>query len=66
MVSLPGTIKLSKGVSSRMIALGKTKAPVASSKILGVGGEDGFVVRTTLAKWVGTETFGGEPMTSCV
>jgi hypothetical protein len=33
-----------------MTALGKTKAPVASSKVLGLDGEDGFVVRTTLAK----------------
>jgi len=49
-VHLPGTTKFSKGVSSRMTALGKTKAPVDSSKISGVDGEEGFVVSTTLAK----------------
>lgn len=63
---LPGTIKLSRGVSSLMIALGKTKAPVDSSKISGFEGDDGLLVKTTFAKWVGTDTFGGEPITSWV
>lgn len=63
---LPGTMKLSRGVSSRMTALGRTKAPVDSSKVLGFEGEDGLLVKTTLAKWVGTDTLGGEPITSWV
>ena len=63
---LPGTMKFSNGVLSLMTALGRTKAPVASSRISGVDGDDGFVVNTTLAKWVGTDTLGGEPITSCV
>lgn len=63
---LLGTMKFSNGVLSLMTALGRTKAPVASSRISGVDGDDGFVVNTTLAKWVGTDTLGGEPITSCV
>lgn len=47
-----------------MGAFGNTKAPVEISVTLGVDGEDGLDVNTTLAKCVGTETFGGEPMTS--
>lgn len=34
------------------------------SWILGVLGDEGFAPRTTLAKWVGTATFGGDPITS--
>jgi len=49
-----------------MTALGKTKAPVDSSKMSGVEGEDGLLVKTTFAKWVGTDTLGGEPITSWV
>jgi hypothetical protein len=49
-----------------MIALGRMNAPVESSAMSGVLGDDGFEVITTLAKCVGTPTFGGEPMTSCV
>jgi len=45
-----GTIKLVKGVPSIMAALGRTKAPVDKSTWSGVDGEDGLVVRTTLAK----------------
>jgi len=62
----PGTTKLFNGASSEMGALGSTNAPVLISGIFGVLGEDGLVVNTTLAKWVGTATLGGEPMTSCV
>jgi len=47
-----------------MTALGRTKAPVNNSKMSGFEGEDGLLVNTTLAKWVGTDTLGGEPMTS--
>jgi len=47
---VPGTMKLVKGVSSVMAALGRTKAPVDKSTLSGVDGEDGFVARTTLAK----------------
>lgn len=49
-----------------MAALGRTNAPVAISGTSGVDGEDGLDVSTTLAKWVGTEILGGEPITSCV
>lgn len=49
-----------------MAALGRTKAPSASSGTSGVDGEEGFDVITTLAKCVGTEMLGGEPITSCV
>jgi len=59
-------MKLSKGASSRITALGNTNAPVESSKMSGVDGEVGFAVKTTLAKCVGTDTLGGEPITSCV
>jgi len=59
-----GTEKLSSGVSSGIGALGRTKAPSESSTIDGVAGETGRAARTTLAKWVGTATFGGEPMSS--
>jgi hypothetical protein len=48
--ALPGTTKSVNGVSSGMAALGSTKAPAESSRMLGVEGVDGFVVRTTLAK----------------
>ena len=47
-----------------MGAFGSTKAPVEISGISGVSGDDGFEVNTTLAKWVGTETLGGDPITS--
>jgi hypothetical protein len=63
---LLGTTKLSRGASSEIWALGKTKAPVLISCMLGLLGEAGLDVKTTFAKWVGTETFGGEPITSCV
>ena len=62
----PGITKLSKGVSSEMTALGSTKAPVDISGISGLAGEDGLDASTTLAKCVGTETLGGEPIISCV
>ena len=58
--------KLSNGTSSEMTALGKTNAPVDISGMSGVAGEEGLDARTTLAKWVGTATFGGDPITSCV
>ena len=58
--------KLSNGVSSGMTALGNTNAPVDISRISGVAGEEGLDARITLAKWVGTATFGGDPITSCV
>jgi len=57
-------MKLSRGVSSRMMALGRTKAPVDNSKMSGFEGEDGLHAKTTFAKWVGTDTLGGEPITS--
>lgn len=60
----PGTTKLFNGASSGMGALGSTNAPVLISGILGVLGEEGLVVNTTLAKCVGTATLGGDPMTS--
>jgi len=47
-----------------MIAFGRTKAPVEISRMSGVAGEETLDARTTFAKWVGTETFGGDPMTS--
>ena len=47
-----------------MAALGSTKAPVATSRMSGVLGEDGLDVSTTFAKCVGTLTFGGLPITS--
>jgi hypothetical protein len=59
-------MKLSSGVSSRMTALGRTKAPVDISKMSGFEGEDGLLVKITFAKWVGTDTLGGEPITSWV
>jgi hypothetical protein len=58
--------KLSSGASSGIIAFGSTKAPVESSSISGVEGEDNLDVNTTFAKCVGTETFGGDPMTSWI
>ena len=61
---VPGTIKLSKGLSSGISAFGKTKAPVEISGTCGVDGDEGLDVRTTFAKWVGTDTFGGFPITS--
>lgn len=63
-MGLPGTMKLSKGVSSGIFALGSTNAPVLSSSMFGVLGDDGFDARITFAKCVGTETFGGDPITS--
>jgi len=45
-----GMMNLSRGASSGIGALGSTKAPVASSKMFGVDGEEGFEVSTTLAK----------------
>lgn len=62
----PGTTKLSSFASSGMGALGSTNAPVEISMMFGVDGEEGFAVSTTFAKCVGTDTFGGEPITSCV
>lgn len=62
----PGTTKLFNGTSSGMSVFGSTNAPVLISGTLGVLGEEGLVVSTTLAKCVGTATLGGEPMTSCV
>ena len=59
-------MKLSSFASSGMAALGRTNAPVEISGTPGVDGEDGFDVSTTLAKCVGTEMLGGEPITSCV
>jgi hypothetical protein len=61
-----GTENDSHGAWSGMIALGRMNAPAASSRMSGVPGEDGLEVRTTLAKWVGTPTLGGEPITSWV
>ena len=61
---IPGTTKLSNGVSSEIAALGRTNAPVDTSYTSGVLGDEGFVVNTTFAKCVGTEMFGGEPITS--
>jgi hypothetical protein len=43
-------MKLSKGVSSGMTALGKTNAPVDISGTFGVAGEEGLDTRITLAK----------------
>ena len=57
-------MKLSSDASSGITALGRTKAPVEISGTSRVFGDDGRVVNTTLAKCVGTETFGGEPITS--
>lgn len=59
-----GTTKLSSFASSGIGAFGRTNAPVAISCMCGVDGEEGLAVSTTFAKWVGTATFGGEPMTS--
>ena len=59
-------MKLSRGVSSRMTALGRTKAPVDNSRMSRVEGEDGLLAKITFAKWVGTDTLGGEPITSWV
>lgn len=55
---------MSKGVESGMAALGRTKAPVATSRMSGFEGDEGLDVNTTFAKCVGTATFGGEPITS--
>lgn len=66
MQNVPGIMKLVNGVSSGITALGSTNAPVLISKTSGVNGEEGFDVKTTFAKCVGTATFGGEPITSCV
>jgi hypothetical protein len=49
-----------------MTVLGRTKAPVDISKMSGSEGEDGLLAKTTFAKWVGTDTLGGEPITSWV
>lgn len=61
---LPGTTKFSKGASSGISAFGRTNAPVEISGICGVDGDDGLVVKTTLAKCVGTPMLGGLPITS--
>lgn len=74
----PGTVKFRKSVPSGISWFGRTKAPIASSLIVlpdvtdlsdadgGWGYEkSGREARMTLAKWVGTEMEGGEPMTSC-
>jgi len=45
-----GTTKLSNGASSGIGALGITNAPVLISGMCGVLGDDGFEVKTTLAK----------------
>ena len=66
MVNIPGTIKLVRGVSSDITALGRTNAPLASSRISGVDGDEGLDVNMTFAKCVGTAIFGGEPITSWV
>ena len=63
---LPGVTKLSRDVSSEMMAFGSTNAPVEISGRWGVEGDDGRDARTTLAKCVGTATFGGLPITSYV
>ena len=62
----PGKTKLANGVVSGMAALGNTKAPVEISSSSGFVGEEGLLARTTFAKCVGTEIFGGLPITSCV
>jgi len=62
----PGTTKLSRGAESGIMALGRTKAPVETSRVSGVSGEVGFVVRMTFAKCVGTAILGGLPITSWV
>lgn len=49
-----------------METLGNTKAPVEISVVLCVQEDERREPRTTLAKWVGTETLGGEPITSYV
>lgn len=60
-----GTRKLSNLASSGMTAFGRTNAPAEISATSGVDGDDGLAASTTFAKCVGTEMFGGEPMTSC-
>lgn len=59
-------MKFVSGVSSGITALGSTNAPLDTSSTSGVDGDVGFVASTTLAKCVGTATFGGDPITSCV
>lgn len=66
MTHVLGMRKLSMGVVSGMAAFGSTNAPEESSTRSGFEGDKGFDASTTLAKCVGTATFGGEPMTSCV
>lgn len=63
-VYILGMTKFSSFASSGIGALGRTKAPVEISATFGVEGDEGLDARTTFAKWVGTETFGGEPITS--
>lgn len=63
-IDVLGIMKLSKGASSGITAFGSTNAPVDSSRISGVDGEAGFDAKTTFAKCVGTETLGGDPITS--
>jgi hypothetical protein len=65
-VHILGTTKLSRGASSGIIAFGSTNAPVEISSASGVDGDKDFEVSTTLAKCVGTATFGGEPISSYV
>lgn len=43
-------MKLVKGALSGMTAFGSTNAPEDNSSLSGVCGDEGFVVRTTLAK----------------
>lgn len=59
-------MKLSSGAPSGITALGRTKAPEESSRMSGVDGDAGRDVKTTFAKCVGTDTLGGDPITSCV
>ena len=60
----PGITKLSRGASSGIMALGRTNAPVETSRVPGLEGDTGLVASTTFAKCVGTETLGGDPITS--
>ena len=48
------------------MAFGSTNAPVEISETWGADGDDGRDARTTLAKCVGTATFGGLPIISYV
>lgn len=48
------------------MAFGSTNAPAEISSVSGAEGDKGLEASTTLAKWVGTATFGGDPITSYV